>query len=311
MTRKTLSIAIASAAGAGLLLVGCGRDRSPTGPAESPPKSAGVVSLSSLNPAIETDAKQPMPRIQSDMRQRVAHSRRKYRWVGEIHNEAIEDMLAHRQVYFAAGADTDAKICKGLELLARKYSAEVDKRMGLRRSAAEREQLVEVALTQARQCSKGQGISSLGQGPQLLALPAALMQDENSVTGDYQIVVNAMATEIEQSDGSVGSVTAIVDATVNGAGWLPQGDFELVVAAGSVATSSAAEWNAVDQAGAWPSGGVAPMSLGRVVGADILGCAGGIARVLVAMVLGGPGGWLNGAAHCAIGAIVGSGGAAM
>jgi len=306
MTRKTLSIAIASAAGAGLLLLGCGRDRPPTGPVDT-----GVVSGSSLDRAIKTDAKQPMPSVEPDLRQRVADSRRKYRWVGEIHNEAIEDMLAHRRVYFATGVDTNAKICKGLELLARKYSAEVDRRMGFRRSAAEREQLVEVALSQARQCSKVRGISGLGPDLPLLVLPAALMQDEYSVTGDYQIVVNAMVTEIERSDGSVESVTAIVDATLNGAGWLPQGDFELVVAAGSIATSSAAEWNAVDQAGAWPSGGAAPMSIGRVVGVDILGCAGGFARVAVIMVLGGPRGWMSGFANCAIGAIVGSAGAAM
>ncbi len=226
-------------------------------------------------------------------------------WVGQLHGEVVREGWANRQA-FARMSRSDK--CGFLIRVVLDRSPRVRELTDYRFSEELTARVIEATKQNAKFCgSPGQLNSLLGPKALHTGRLAAQGTEGDTLTQAGLDLVASLQTAVGATDGSPGQVQAVTDAVLSQHTDIPTPDLEYGAAAAGLAVNSATEFYAIGNSGGFPSEPPpeAEYSIfratqgepwwygwgGRVVGADLVGCALGGA---VGMLLGGPGGALAG-----------------
>lgn len=289
-----------------MIILGCTDDGGPLATKGAVGPRSAATSLQAIDPAHTRD--------------RATAALERTRWVGELHNKVMDDLVRNRAYWLRAGSATAEVKCAALVRLIYKYIPEIDARVGHARSDRAMRDEALAAVRATDRCPSVGPMSVTGLPPRASGptVTAALLQttvsEEELVTGDYQSYLDAMPGAAESTDGTPDPVATATSAIVNSAASISAADLALVASGANLSVSSSQEWTPIYSSGG--GGGatieepyfmfrrrVGPLAI--IVGSDVLGCVAGAAD-----------GWISGerrwgylAAKCVIWGAAASGAA--
>jgi hypothetical protein len=327
MFRKHVA-AVVLVAGLAGAFVACTPDegvKTPTAPTEAltpaAPKGAPATAAA---PSREAGAPGQAQAQAARARLTPAQLRANVAWVGRLHTEAMDEATKdEKRLLRAAGGNDRAARCRAVAMLTEKYLGRVQREhrtlKGHGRATAAR------ATRMASSCE--------GAGALSIMSPAALMQeyeyspeDGEPVTGAYEPYMAQIQAAVDNAWSSDDAYAAVDQVLASAAG-IPEPDLLVLYAQADLALSSVGYWYDYEYSGAMDVAlrerygerdmeyqdrlaysifGGMQRSRWRVIGgADVIGCAAGVADKWF-LTAGGPPGWKILAGACAIYGVGGS-----
>ena len=324
MFRKHFAAAVLVAGLAGAF-VACTPDEgveTPTAPAGATSSATPKIDPPTTAPAATSSRGAGAPGQAQAARARLtpAQLRANVAWVGRLHTEAMDEATKGETRWMRAAGGTDrAARCRAVAMLTEKYLARAQREQGTLRGHGRA-----TAVRATRMADPCEGAGALS-----IMSPAALMQeyeyspeDGEPVTGAYESYISQIQAAVDNAY-SASDAYAAVDQVLASAAGIPEPDLQVLYAQADLALSSVSYWydyeysGAMDQAlrerygermeqQAYSIFGGMQRSRWRVIGgADVIGCAAGVADKWF-LGAGGPVGWKVLAGACAIWGIGGS-----
>ncbi len=209
-----------------------------------------VVAVGALSHCTQPDAPvQPSrppvspPFTAAVLKKNAPHMRFDLGWIGEMHNEAIAELIATKSSWAnpKLGGTAKSRGCVALARLGKKYAAIAARRTGLRDEG--------VLDADLRKALVGQGCESTVASMLWTPIASSRFDDSLSASGNFGNYTGALEAAIAGASDPADAAIAI-DAVIANATDLNDGDVFMLEAAASVGIASNYYWYAEEMSGA-------------------------------------------------------------
>jgi hypothetical protein len=164
-------------------------------------------------------------------------------WVGQVHHEAMQDLLAHWPDLGPADGRTK-RVCAAAAALTLKYVPKVEEQIGVTWTSAERQAKVNEVFNSLGPCKNVATMSVFGSGMFVFTSSFnGTSFDDPPGTEAVVAPINAMVDAVKYSDGTYATVTSITSASIASNWSLGTVDLQILAAVANFVDSSASEWN--------------------------------------------------------------------